>query len=202
MKKTILAMSLAAVLSCGVASAEPAYQKDIQLFNQNEIVLNQGVAVNGEETTINAMAKDLGALVKVRRFKNQWDFSVPTIQLTHGFYENGEVWLKGNVKEDEKAPVARLVTKRTDVATAKGLKVGDSFSKIMELYGEPQYIHWNELCNDDNKEVDRWFVYFCQDQYEKGTLKENRPAVTKLLIGIKGKTVSRIGYSGVWNMGL
>lgn len=201
-KDLVLGLTLSMMLAAGSVFAEQAYQKDIQLFSQNEIVLENSTISNGTETTINKAAEDLGALQEVRYFWEERNHKQTRVLLTHAFYENGELWMQGMVEADQAAPVERMVTKRTDVATAKGLKVGDSFEKIMELYGEPQLIHWNRLCEDDCKEVDRWLVYFCQEPYEKGTPKAERPEVTKLLIGIKGKEVTRIGYSGMWRMGL
>lgn len=200
--KFIAGLTLSLMLAAGSAFAENAYQKDIQLFDQKEINIVNSVVTNGVQTTINDVAKDLGALKEVRYFDKAHTHDKEKTLLTHAFYENGEIWMSGKVANDQVAPVGRMITKRLDVETAKGLKVGDSFEKIIELYGEPQYIHWNRLNKDDNKEVDRWFIYFCQEPYEKGTRKSQRPAITKLMIGIKDFQVSRIGYSGMWRKGL
>ena len=188
---------------------KPDYQKDIQLFSQEEIVITNSVLPNGTITTINKATEDLGPLLEVRYFyedgnddQDDEEEEEREVLLTHAFYENGELWMRGRVEPDQEAPVERMITKRLDVATAKGLKVGDEFKKIMELYGEPQYIHWNRLCQDDWEDVDRWFIYFCQEPYEKGIKKSERPEITKLLIGIKGLKVKRVGYSGMWRLGL
>lgn len=203
MKKTLVAgLALALSLMAGSAFAEQAYQKDIQLFSQQDIVITNSVVNNGATMTINDAAKDLGALVEVRYVHKVPDDKDSEIIMTHAFYTQGELWMRGEVAPDQVAPVERMVTKRTDVATSKGLAVGDSFEKLIELYGEPQFIHWNRLNQDDSLEVDRWFVYQCQEPYEKGTPKAERPEVTKLLIGIKGLEVTRVGYSGMWRLGL
>ena len=202
MKKTIIAGIMTAMLAAGSAFAEQAYQKDIQLFDQKEIAITGSVIANGTVTTINQAAEELGALKEVRYFWEERNQQKTKALLTHAFYDNGELWMRGMVQPEQAAAVERLITKRTDIATAKGLRVGDDFSKIMELYGEPQYVHWNSLCKDDCDEVDRWLIYFCQEPYEKFTPKAERPAVTKLLIGIKGTKVTRLGYSGMWRLGL
>ena len=188
---------------------EAAYQKDIQLFSQEEIAITNSVLPNGTMTTINKAAEDLGRLLEIRYFyedgnddQDDENEEERAVLLTHAFYENGELWMRGRVEADQIAPVERLTTRRLDVETFKGLKVGDEFEKIMELYGEPQYIHWNRLCQDDYEEVDRWLIYFCQEPYEKRTPKKERPEITKLLVGIKGLKVTRLGYSGMWRLGL
>lgn len=193
MKKMLLALAAAAVL-CGTVSAEPAKQKEIQLFDQSEIAI-AGLPENGTPAVYGGLTEELGAMLSVRYPEDKGD----GIYMTHIFYENGETWQAGEVLEGMEAPVFRLVTKRADVETAKGIKVGDPVEKVLEIYGAPHWIHWNRLNRDDNKEVDRWFIYSCQIPYDT---EEPEPPETKLLIGIQNKTVTRIGYSGAWEMGL
>ena len=201
--KVILgAAALGMMLNAGAAFAEQAYQKDIQLFDQKEIFIADNAVTPGRVMTINDAAAELGKLQEVRYFWEERNHKRTKVLLTHAFYTEGELWMEGKVAADQAAPVVRMVTKSAADATAKGLRVGDSFTKLTELYGEPQYIHWNRLNPDDEKEVDRWLVYFCQEPYAKDAPKAERPKISKLLIGIKGKVVTRIGYSDLWRMGL
>ena len=66
MKKLVFAGIMAALLATSTAFAEQAYQKDIQLFSQNEIVLTNNELTKGTVTTINGAAAELGALQDVR----------------------------------------------------------------------------------------------------------------------------------------
>ena len=202
MKKLVFAGIMAALLATSTAFAEQAYQKDIQLFSQNEIVLTNNELTKGTVTTINGAAAELGALQDVRVVYEERDHKPTNALMTHAFYEQGALWMVGEVAPDQDAAVGRMITSSPEVATAKGLKIGDDFTQVMALYGEPQYIHWNKLCKDDYLEVDRWLIYFCQEPYEKGTPKAERPEITKLLIGMKGMQVVRLGYSGMWKLGL
>ena len=202
MIKTFITSIVLAIMLTGSAFAEQAYQKDIQLFDQREFVLENDTLTKGKLTTIKQAVAELGELKEVRVIYEEKDHKPVKAWMTHAFYDKGDLWMEGQVAPDQIAPVGRLITSRTDVATAKGLQVGDDFTKIIELYGEPQYIHWNKLSKDDYLDVDRWFIYFCQEPYEKGIRKAERPEITKLLIGIKGLKVVRLGYSGMWHLGL
>lgn len=200
-KKILLGTALGVMLAAATACAEPAYQADIQLFSQSETELKGLYVPAGAYTSINAAKQELGELVSIR-YVNETRKGEERPLMTHAFYTGGELWMEGKAEPDDIKEIGRVLTWRTDVETARGLKIGDSFEKIIELYGEPKLIHWNRLSEDDCAEVDRFLIYFCQEPYEKGLKRSERPEIKKLIIGIKGKEVTRLGYSEMWHKGL
>ena len=66
MIKTFITSIVLAIMLTGSAFAEQAYQKDIQLFDQREIVLENNTLTKGKLTTIKEAVAELGELKEVR----------------------------------------------------------------------------------------------------------------------------------------
>lgn len=155
----IFMIVLMTIISCNFNLASAA---GVQLTDKNELYIsNLGILQLGNKASVNEATTVLGKIYDCRFVKNDAAY------FANATLQHGEIWIDQSENKNTSGPIGRVLSTKPGIHTSRGIGLGDSKQKIVNLYGNPGFIMDVSEKSKYVVAVDQWYMYFYKDRLSR-----------------------------------
>ena len=150
MKKVIFAIMFILLLSSNCFAAQIFKEEDLYIHNCGPLQIYNKVNVNDASSILGEILDESYTDNGVQRY-------------AYIIMEGGEIYIDLATNRTEVGQIGRLIAKRQDAYTNKGIKIGSKDTDLIKAYGTPGFININSKKLNNEVVIKQWYLYFYKD---------------------------------------